>query len=113
MGKNARWAMMAGYTALALVACGEDESTPPPDPRRSCQDFVGVWCNKNAECVSPSERARVREDCQFVLELDVDCDQIVQVSAGYSQCMAALAQSTCVPPDRISFPSTCNGVLIR
>jgi hypothetical protein len=113
MGKNAHWAMIAGYTAFALVGCGEDESTPPPDARRSCRDFVDVWCNKNAECVAPSERARVREDCRFVIELDVDCDQIVQVSESYSQCMDAIAQSTCVATGGISFPSACKGVLLR
>jgi hypothetical protein len=104
-------ALVVGCAVVVIAGCGEDEA--PLDPRQSCADFLDAWCNKNAECALPTERARVREDCGFVVELDVDCTKVQAVSANYSGCIDAILASTCTSPDGIALPSLCRGVLLR
>jgi hypothetical protein len=111
MGRRVFLAVVVGCAAHAISGCGAEEETPP-DPRQQCQDFLDAWCNKNAECMPPSERARVREDCQFVVELDVDCGEVKSVGPSYSTCIESISTSTC-KTDGIDLPGWCRGVLLR
>jgi hypothetical protein len=111
MGKGVFWAVVVGCAASAISGCGgEDEAAP--DPHRQCQDFLDAWCNKNAECALPSERARVREDCEFVVELDIDCGQVKSVGPNYSMCIESISTSTCKSIG-IDLPGWCQGILLR
>ena len=106
-----RFAFVIACAAAALTGCGGDD--PPPNPVQQCEDFVGAWCNKNAECSLPSERARVLEDCRFVVQLDVRCDIVKQVGVTYPDCIDDIKTSQCLAEGGIEFPGLCTGVLIR
>src|SRR6266498_4917158 len=52
--------LLAWAVFLSALSCS---SADPPAPPQGCQDFIDIWCNKNAECRPPSDRARsVEED---------------------------------------------------
>jgi len=111
MRTRAPWALIIGFALIQLAACGDDET--PRDPQQSCRDFLDLWCNKNTECVAPSERARAQEDCHFVVELDLDCKKIAGVSEGFTACLDVISASQCVPSKGIAFPTACRGVLLE
>jgi hypothetical protein len=112
MGRLVQWPGVAAVL-LAMMACGDDPQSSPSNPHQDCRDFIDAWCNKNAECVLPSERARTLEDCHFVVELDVDCNRVVEVSASYGACMNAIVQTSCGSNGSVALPTTCRGVLLK
>jgi hypothetical protein len=112
MGRLGSLALLVACAAFHLVGCGGDDDAWP-DPMQNCRDFVDAWCNENAECSPPSERAHVNEDCHFVVELDIDCQEARNVSSRFSACMDSIAKSPCISSSSIEFPETCRGILQR
>src|SRR5262249_26219182 len=106
-------AALALAALLAGAGCSSDE---PIDPVQGCRDFLAAWCNQNASCVAPSERARDLEDCHFVNELEVDCSQIKAPGSTYDACMPAVTSAPCsqyVDGKGLPFPPSCRGILVR
>jgi len=106
-------------TALAfaaLLAGAACSSNDPIDAPRACRDFLDAWCSQNAACQPASERARYREDCQFVNGLEVDCSETKGLSSSYDTCMDNIARTSCdayVEGVGLPFPPSCKGVLVR
>jgi hypothetical protein len=114
MTRCARFALLVVGAIAAISGCGgDDPAEPPRSPLQQCEDFLDAWCNQNAECELPSERARVREDCHFVVELEINCRAVRAISATYSDCIDAIAASTCNASGAVELPMSCRGVLVR
>jgi hypothetical protein len=112
MGTPVLWVLAIGGATALVSACGGDDNAPP-NPPQQCRDFLDAWCNKSAECELPSERSRVREDCQFVISLDIDCADVRGVSATYSGCIDAVLAIKCVSGQPVEFPDACRWVLLQ
>ena len=72
-----------------------------------------AWCNKNAACELPSERARALEDCRFVVDLEINCSNVNHIGVTYPECIERISTAQCLPTGGIELPGLCNGVLIR
>ena len=106
-------ALVIVCAAPIIAGCGgDDEAEDGRGPAQKCEDFLDAWCNKNAECALPTERARLREDCRFVVTLDIDCGEVRAVSASYSACIDAILAASC-GSDGVPLPSSCQRVLLR
>jgi hypothetical protein len=105
-------ALALAFVALLAACSGSDQV----DPAQGCRDFVDAWCNQNASCQPPSERARFLEDCHFVNGLEVDCSKTKALGTNYDACMASITSSSCdtyVQGMGLPFPPSCRGVLLR
>jgi hypothetical protein len=113
MGRVSRWAAIAWLATFLLGGCaGEDYRYPS----EGCQEYIDTWCDQNAACVAPSEKANDRETCEFASKLSLDCSKVVQLSPNYQGCIDALHATTCDGYTRekgIPFPDVCKGVLIH
>ena len=105
-------ALVLGFSITAIIGCGGDDEAPA-DPRQQCEYFLDVWCNKTSACALPTDHARALEDCRFVVELDVNCAIVKQVSGTYRTCIDDILASKCVSTDGIDLPGMCNKVLLR
>jgi len=113
MGFAATQSAGALLVLLMGIACS---STDPIDPPQACRDFFDAWCNQNASCQPPSERARYLEDCHFVNGLELDCSQTKAVGSTYETCMENIAGTSCAAYTEgqgLPFPPSCKGILIR
>jgi hypothetical protein len=109
---------LLAFVAVAAVggmaACSS--AADPIDPPQGCRDFFDAWCNQNASCRPPSERARYVEDCHFVNGLEVDCTRTKALGSTYDACMASITRATCdtyVEGMGLPFPPSCKGILLR
>lgn len=103
--------------SVGLSACGgfdAEESASPPD---LCRQFVQGYCAKTVECALPSDRSRVREDCDFSFEVNLSCDDVVAVMGSMPTCLqdvAAVDCSTVDPPGSgPPLPSSCKILVMR
>jgi hypothetical protein len=111
MRRYAVLAFIVTAWSTTITGCGDDEE--PPDPRQQCQSFLNAWCNKNASCAPPTDRARVLEDCWFTIELDIQCENITAIGVTYPDCMNGVSSAACLPEGGVEFPGLCTGILIR
>ncbi|SRR6266511_1930378 len=105
--------LLAWAVFLSALSCS---SADPPAPPQGCQDFIDIWCNKNAECRPPSDRARSVEDCEFTAKLEIDCSQTRALAPTYDSCLGDIEQSSCtayVEGKGLPLPATCKGILLR
>lgn len=101
--------------SVALPACGgPDAGSSPPD---ECRQFVQGYCAKTVECALPSDRSRVREDCDFSFEVNLSCDDVVAVMGSMPTCLhdvAAVDCSTVDPPGSgPALPPSCKILVMR
>jgi hypothetical protein len=100
--------------AISITGCGGGDDGHTLTPAEACQNFVDTRCNKEAECVVPTDRARTREDCEFGFFVQVDCSTVRGIGPTYSLCLRDTAQLSCVsytPDLGLPFPDSCQGIL--
>ncbi len=103
--------------ALCLAGCGSgDPPAHSPTGPEGCQLFMDAWCNKSADCVVSTERARTLEDCLFVNQLAIDCTEVRTLSASFDFCLQEVGRLSCAaydPSTGFPAPSSCRGILLK
>jgi hypothetical protein len=114
MGRVSSSASLVFCAAACLGCGGGDEQPVELTPAAWCEQFMQAWCEKNAECVVPSERARQIEDCEFVWQLSVDCTQVRSLGVTHDLCLQSVSRLSCSSystTEGFALPSNCQGVL--
>ena len=96
--------------AAGLIGCASEAG---PTPSERCIDYQSAFCDKANECAEPSERADLRESCEFVWQVYSVCERVRAVMPSYFACMEAIHAIPCaaVPSGSFpDFPSECTGI---
>src|SRR6266511_2292526 len=100
--------LLAWAVFLSALSCS---SADPPAPPQGCQDFIDIWCNKNAEWHPPSDRARSVEDCEITAKLEIACSRARALAPTYGSCLGVIVFFMLRPPPRCKrFPYTAPGL---
>jgi hypothetical protein len=98
--------------AISVTGCGSGDDGHTPTPPEACQNFVDAVCNKEAECAVPTDRARTREDCEFVFRVQVDCSTVRGIGPTYGICLRDIEQIPCASFDPSNdLPDSCHGIM--
>jgi hypothetical protein len=113
MGRALDTAVLAA--AISVAACGSGDEGHTPTAAERCQTFVDAYCGKEAECVSPTDRARTYDDCEFVFWVDFDCQTVRGIGPTYGLCLRDIAGLACPSNSEsaLPFPDTCQGILLE
>ncbi|HEX5659392.1 MAG TPA: hypothetical protein VFX59_19490 [Polyangiales bacterium] len=109
--------------SLLALACGSED----PKAQDKCETLVVSYCDRVASC---AERAGVldasysaddlRDDCELSFNGDARCEDAVQVSSRYDQCIGAVKSLSCddindalVSSEPTPLPSSCEKVILH
>jgi len=114
-----RWSRAALWlgACACLSACGQEGPPDEGSPPDQCRKFVGAYCAKLVECALPSDRSRAKEDCAFNFEVNLPCDNVVDIAGSMPDCvrdLGAISCGTVVPPGSWpTVPPTCKILVIQ
>lgn len=92
-------------------ADGADVGDPKGSPKEKCQALLYAICEKAAQCeLMPSTQTCLSgfEEIPYY-----SCDDVVQVTASYDECMSEIQKISCQEMEQVEFPISCRGVLLQ
>ncbi len=114
---------LVSFSLLAL-ACGDSEDPKATD---KCETLVTSYCDRVVSCaVNAGVLAAnysaddLRDDCELSLHSDAMCDEAVQVSSSYNQCIRDAKSQPCDDVNgaltsgaEIPLPDSCKGAVLH